>query len=84
MPQVPMERRKARAAELRAAGERLLNLFLTDQIGRDIAALVEKPGEGRSEHYAPVHLADALAPVGSIVGARVTGIRDGALLAQPL
>jgi threonylcarbamoyladenosine tRNA methylthiotransferase MtaB len=84
MPQVPMERRKARAAELRIAGERRLGLFLADQIGRDIAALIEKPGEGRSEHYALVHLADAKAPVGSVVRARVTGIRDGALLAQPL
>jgi threonylcarbamoyladenosine tRNA methylthiotransferase MtaB len=84
MPQVPMERRKARAAELRAAGQRRLDLFLAGQIGRDIAALVEKPGEGRSEHYAPVHLADDRAPVGSVVRARVTGVRDGALMARPL
>jgi threonylcarbamoyladenosine tRNA methylthiotransferase MtaB len=84
MPQVPVERRRARAAELRVAGERRLDLFLADQIGRDIAALVEKPGEGRSEHYAPVHLADGLAPVGSVVRARVTGVRDGALIASPL
>jgi threonylcarbamoyladenosine tRNA methylthiotransferase MtaB len=84
MPQVPMERRKARAAELRAAGERRLALFLADQVGLDIAALIEKPGEGRSEHYAPVHLADDKAPVGSVVRARVIGVRDGALVAQPL
>jgi threonylcarbamoyladenosine tRNA methylthiotransferase MtaB len=84
MPQVPMERRKARAAELRAAGQRRLDLFLAGQVGRDIAALVEKPGEGRSEHYAPVHLADDRAPVGSVVRARVTGVRDGALMARPL
>jgi threonylcarbamoyladenosine tRNA methylthiotransferase MtaB len=82
MPQVPMERRKARAAELRAAGERRLDLFLAGQVGRDIAALVEKPGEGRSEHYAPVHLADSHAPVGSVVRARVTGVEDGALIAS--
>ena len=82
MPQVPIERRKARAAELRAAGERRLNLFLADQVGRDIAALVEKPGEGRSEHYAPVHLADSHAPVGCVVRARVTGVEDGALVAS--
>jgi threonylcarbamoyladenosine tRNA methylthiotransferase MtaB len=84
MPQVPMERRKARAAALRAAGERRLGLFLEDQIGREIAALVEKPGEGRSEHYASVHLADAAAPVGSVVRARVTGVQDKALVAQAL
>ena len=84
MPQVPMERRKARAAALRAAGERRLHLFLADQMGREIAALVEKPGEGRSEHYAQVRLADDTAPVGSVVRARVTGVREGALVAQAL
>jgi threonylcarbamoyladenosine tRNA methylthiotransferase MtaB len=84
MPQVPMERRKARAAELRAAGERRMDLFLASQIGTEIAALIEKPGEGRSEHYAPVKLADDLAPVGSVVRARVTGMFEGALVAQTL
>jgi threonylcarbamoyladenosine tRNA methylthiotransferase MtaB len=84
MPQVPMERRKARAAELRAAGERRLDLFLAGQIGAEIAALVEKPGEGRSEHYAAVRLSDDRAPVGSVVRARVVGRRDGALVATPL
>ncbi|HEX4505370.1 MAG TPA: tRNA (N(6)-L-threonylcarbamoyladenosine(37)-C(2))-methylthiotransferase MtaB [Alphaproteobacteria bacterium] len=84
MPQVPMERRKARAAALRAAGERRLDLFLVAQVGNEIAALVEKPGEGRSEHYAQVRLADDRAPVGSVVRARVTGVQDGALTAQAL
>ena len=37
-----------------------------------------------SEHYAPVHLAGNSAPVGSVVQARVTGVRDGALVAQVL
>jgi threonylcarbamoyladenosine tRNA methylthiotransferase MtaB len=84
MPQVPMERRKVRAAALRAAGERRLSLFLENQVGCEIAALVEKPGEGRSEHYAPVHLTDGSAAVGSVVRARVVGVRDGALVAQAL
>jgi threonylcarbamoyladenosine tRNA methylthiotransferase MtaB len=84
MPQVPMERRKARAAELRAAGERRMDLFLAGQIGTEIAALIEKPGEGRSEHYAPVRLSDDLAPVGSVARARVTGMFEGALVAQTL
>jgi threonylcarbamoyladenosine tRNA methylthiotransferase MtaB len=83
-PQVPMERRKGRAAALRAAGERRLALFLAGQVGREIAALVEKPGEGRSEHYAQVRLANAAAPVGSVVRAKVTGVADGALVAEPV
>jgi threonylcarbamoyladenosine tRNA methylthiotransferase MtaB len=84
MPQVPMERRKARAAALRAAGDRRLNLFLAGQVGAEISALIEKPGEGRSEHYAPVRLTDDLAAVGSVVKARVIDVQDGALIAQML
>jgi len=84
MPQVPMDRRKARAAALRAAGERRLDAFLAGQVGREVAALVEKPGEGRSEHYAQVRLADDGAPVGSVVRAHVTGVQDGALVARAL
>ncbi len=84
MPQVPMERRKARAATLRAAGDRRLDLFLNGQIGADISALVEKPGEGRSEHYAPVKLTDHTAAVGSLVAARVEAVAGGYLVARPL
>ena len=84
MPQVPMDRRKARAAELRAGGERRMGLFLAGQIGGEISALIEKPGEGRSEHYAPVRLYDDLAPVGSVVRARVTGVADGAVVARAI
>ena len=83
MPQVPMDRRKARAAELRAAGDRRFAAFLAGQLGHEIVALVEKPGEGRSEHYAPVRL-DGSAAVGSVMRARVTGVAEGALTAQPL
>jgi threonylcarbamoyladenosine tRNA methylthiotransferase MtaB len=84
MPQVPTEQRRARAAALRAAGNRRLDLFLTSQIDAEIWALIEKPGEGRSEHYASVRLTDDLACVGSVVKARVTGVLDGALVARPL
>ena len=84
MPQVPMERRKARAAALRAAGDRRLDLFLNSQIGAEISALVEKPGVGRSEHYAPVKLTDDMAAVGSIVTARVETVVGGYLVARPL
>jgi threonylcarbamoyladenosine tRNA methylthiotransferase MtaB len=81
MPQVPMERRRARAAARRAAAERRFAAFIGGQIGADIAALIEKPGEGRTEHYAPVRLAGSAAPAGSIVRARVQGVAEGVLLA---
>jgi threonylcarbamoyladenosine tRNA methylthiotransferase MtaB len=84
MPQVPMERRKARAQALREAGEKRLDAFLYTQMGREISALVEKPGRGRSEHYAPVALTDDAAPAGAVVKARVEGVADGALIARPL
>src|SRR3546814_5663188 len=42
MPQLPVALRKARAARLRAAGERALSRFLDGQIGRTTAVLIEK------------------------------------------
>lgn len=83
MPQLPAELRRQRAAELRAAGERQLTGFLATQIGAEIAALVEKPGEGRSEHYAAVRLLDPDAAPGQILRVRVQQVEDGALIARP-
>jgi threonylcarbamoyladenosine tRNA methylthiotransferase MtaB len=79
MPQVPMALRRARAAELRAAGERQAAAFLEQQIGHEIAVLIEQPGQGRSEHYAPVRL-DPDAAVGTVVKARVDGATANSLL----
>jgi len=83
MPQVPVGDRRARAAELRAAGLRRLGGFLDSQLGAEISALVEKPGHGRTEHYAPVRL-DGDAPTGAIVRARVEAAADGVLVAMPV
>jgi threonylcarbamoyladenosine tRNA methylthiotransferase MtaB len=79
MPQFPMELRRARAAELRAAGERQVAAFLAGQVGQEIAVLIEQPGQGRGEHYAPVRL-DGDAPVGSVVRGRVYGATANSLL----
>src|SRR3546814_17002949 len=61
MPQLPVALRKARAARLRAAGERALSRFLDGQIGRTTAVLIEKQEAdgrllGRSETFPPVRL----------------------------
>jgi threonylcarbamoyladenosine tRNA methylthiotransferase MtaB len=80
MPQVPMAERRARAARLREAGERRVEGFLARQIGREVRALVEQPGLGRTEHYAPVAL-DPAHLSGSVVRARVTGATEGRLTA---
>jgi threonylcarbamoyladenosine tRNA methylthiotransferase MtaB len=81
MPQVPPAIRKERAARLRAAGKGALQCFLQSQVGCDTEVLIEKPGFGRSAHYAPVALdCDA---VGRIVPARTTGVAEGKLIGEP-
>jgi len=80
MPQVPGDLRKARAARLRQAGEAAFRRHLDDQVGRIAHVLVEEPGFGRSEHYAPVRLGHA-AEASEIAAVRVAGVRDGELIA---
>ncbi len=77
MPQVPAQARKARAARLRGLGEAALRSFLESRIGTAARVLVEKPGFGRSEHYAPVET-DLGAP-GEILPLRITGAARGRL-----
>jgi len=79
MPQVPSPARKARAAKLRAAGERGLARFLAAQVGATARVLVERGNAGLSEHYAPVALDFAARP-GAVVAARVAAVRDGRLI----
>ena len=85
MPQVPVEIRKARALHLRTAGEAALARFLTGRVGTDVDVLVEKPGRGRSEHYAPTRLEgtrSTTARPGELLRARVVAARRDALEAQ--
>jgi threonylcarbamoyladenosine tRNA methylthiotransferase MtaB len=77
MPQIPVPARKARAARLRDAGETALGAFLESRIGTAAQVLVEKPGFGRSEHYAPVELT-AGAP-GEILPLHIFGTARGRL-----
>ncbi|WP_430436011.1 tRNA (N(6)-L-threonylcarbamoyladenosine(37)-C(2))-methylthiotransferase MtaB [Oceanibaculum nanhaiense] len=72
MPQLPVEVRKERAARLRAAGEARQASFLASRIGTEAEVLMEKPGMGRTEHFAPVLLDTDVAP-GTILRARITG-----------
>jgi threonylcarbamoyladenosine tRNA methylthiotransferase MtaB len=82
MPQLAVAERKRRAAALRAAGDAALARFLRSCIGGIEQVLVEAPGRGRTERYAPVALAGDTAP-GSIVAARITAVRAGALEGVP-
>ena len=58
-------------------GEAAQRSFLESRIGTAARVLVEKPGFGRSEHYAPVDVA-AGAP-GEILPLRITGAARGRL-----
>lgn len=80
MPQVDPAVRKARAARLRAEGEAALARFLVSRIGSRASVLVERPGLGRSEQFAPVRL-DPGQPAGALVEARIAGADDGFLIA---
>lgn len=83
MPQVEKPVRKARARRLREAGERRLAAFLAAQVGTRARVLVERDGEGRSEHFAPVRLDRAFAP-GTLVDAGIVGVGGGALLGRAI
>ncbi len=77
MPQVPGSERKARAKGLRDLGAAALGRFFETQVGAHARVLIEKPGQGRCEHFAPVVL-DHGAP-GEIVAARITEVEPGQL-----
>jgi threonylcarbamoyladenosine tRNA methylthiotransferase MtaB len=54
MPQLPRPVVKQRAARLREVGSVALARRLSADIGQTRSALVERPGFGRTEHFAPV------------------------------
>ena len=83
MPVVPKAERKQRAATLRQAGAAIAARFFDNQVGRDIAIVVETETTGHSEHFAPVQLAQPATP-GCLISARVTGANERQLLAAVL
>ena len=86
MPQVPKPVRKQRAAQLRAAGGRVLAAFLAGKVGGQAHVLVEEGTTGRTEDYAAVRL-DRPASCGDLVPVRFTAVTDdtlqGRILAEP-
>ena len=81
MPQTPMRVRRARAAELRAAGNVQAGRFLDSCVGKTVDVLVERDGEGRSPHFAVVRL-DEEVPPGTVVPARIVARQEDRLLAR--
>ncbi len=71
MPAIPVPERRARAARLReAALPHALALHRT-QVGQDVRIVVERGGQGHTEHFAPVRLGGDHR-VGSLATVRVT------------
>jgi threonylcarbamoyladenosine tRNA methylthiotransferase MtaB len=81
MPPVPKPVRKQRAAVLREAGATEARRFFAAQVGQMVSLLTEADQSGHTEHFAPVRLAQPLAP-GRLVRATVTGSTDDLLLAE--
>jgi len=71
MPQLPREMVKARAAQLREAAAARRSRWLGGLVGTTQRVLVEAPGNGHAESFAPVHVHGA--ERGEILEARVTG-----------
>jgi threonylcarbamoyladenosine tRNA methylthiotransferase MtaB len=82
MPQVPREIVKARAARLRAHGANALAARLVSLVGREMNLLVEKPGFGRTECFAPVQFAGTAQP-GTVLRAHIVGTHIDHLIAEP-
>jgi threonylcarbamoyladenosine tRNA methylthiotransferase MtaB len=66
MPQVSRSVVRERAARLRAAGTTALARALAARVGSQAQILIEQPGFGRSEHYAPVRF-DGDGAVGTVM-----------------
>ncbi|MGD0143871.1 MAG: tRNA (N(6)-L-threonylcarbamoyladenosine(37)-C(2))-methylthiotransferase MtaB [Rhizomicrobium sp.] len=82
MPQLPREVVKARAARLRAHGAKALAARLASLVGRETTVLVEKPGFGRTECFAPAIFEGAAEP-GTLLRARIVGADAQRLIAEP-
>lgn len=78
MPQVALDVRKERAAQLRELGERQLERFLAQHVNSRRMVVVEQGGVGRSEHFAEIVL-DENRPIGSLVAVDTGIVENGRL-----
>jgi threonylcarbamoyladenosine tRNA methylthiotransferase MtaB len=83
MPQVAREVVKARAARLRAAGDAALVRHLDRQIGRQVEALVERPGRARAADFTEIAF-DGDAPIGRLASFEVFGHDGRMAIARPV
>ena len=81
--QVPPPVRKARAARLRALGERQHEKFLKAQIGKSAQALVEKGNMARAENFAPIVL-DEDQEAGALLDVKIKAVKGACLTGETL
>jgi threonylcarbamoyladenosine tRNA methylthiotransferase MtaB len=81
MPAVDGAIVKARAQQLRRAGERAMFGFREGLLGRQVSVLIERDGYGLSEHYVPVSVAGAQ-PAARALQARVTALDAAGVVAE--
>jgi threonylcarbamoyladenosine tRNA methylthiotransferase MtaB len=81
MPQLSRTIVRERAARLRAAGSAALARALAARIGTTASVLVEHPGFGHSEHYAPVRFTGTMA-TGRVVAVRIAAATAGELIGE--
>ena len=82
MPQVAVEVRKARAAELRAVAAGRRERWLAELVGKTQEVLVERPGDrGHAGNFAEVRLGGAC-DVGSVQRVTVDSVADGVAKAR--
>ncbi|MBM3483273.1 MAG: tRNA (N(6)-L-threonylcarbamoyladenosine(37)-C(2))-methylthiotransferase MtaB [Alphaproteobacteria bacterium] len=82
MPAVPVALRKERAGRLRSRGEQRLRAAIDATLGATVSILVERDGEGRTEHYLPTRISNDVPPAGTIVSARAVARDRDILIAQ--
>jgi len=81
MPQLERALVKQRAARLREKGEAARLACYGRDVGEIRSVLVERPGHGRTEHFAPVQIASGEA--GEIISARIASASAQGLTATP-
>ena len=82
MPQLDRGLIKERAARLRGKGDQARQSRYSREVGTTRSVLVEKPGLGRTEHFAAVNMSGGTA--GEILSMRITAATANTLLAEPV
>jgi len=83
MPQLDPALVRERAARLRAAGATALQADLHRRIGSESEVLIERPGIGRADFYAPVECPETV-PVGANMRMRFIAANERRLIGVPM